>query len=126
MPFIHIKSLPFDPPIDAGPALMVVSREFAAATGVDLEHVTATWEFLAPHHYAVAGETAASQVPDSHPVLVDLLAPDFNSPETVQTMLEAVAQSIARVSGVASQNVFVNYREAHAGQVLDAGEIVRW
>ena len=96
------------------------------ATRIDLEHVTATWEILTPHHYAVAGETAACQLLDSHPVLVDLLAPDFNSPETVQTMLEAVAQSVAGVSGVALRNVFVNYREAHAGQVFDAGEIVRW
>lgn len=126
VPFIHIRSLPFEPPLDLATAVAALSRDFASATQIDLEHVTVTWELLPPGHYAAAGQTASVQPADSHPVLVDLLAPEFNCDETVMSMLSAVAQSIARVSGVAEHNVFVNYRQARSGQVFDAGKIVRW
>jgi hypothetical protein len=64
-------------------------------TGIDVEHVSATWEFLASGHYAVAGKSAQRQPSQSHPVLVDLLAPGFNPSATVEKMLTTVASSIA-------------------------------
>ena len=126
MPFIHIRSLPFDPPLDVSAAVTAISVEFATATQIDIEHVTVGWEFLSPGHCAVAGVTAHRQRPDSHPVLVAVLAPDFNDSDRVETMLRTLAASIVRVSGVLPGNVFINYREAHSGQVFDAGDVVTW
>lgn len=126
MPFIHIRSLPSARPSDVGAALEGLSRDFAAATGVGLEHVTATWSFFEPGHYAVAGCAAAEQPAETHPVLVELLAPDINSAETVETMLTAIAEGLVRHAGVSSGNLFVNAREARSGRVFDAGGIVRW
>lgn len=126
MPFIHIKSLPFAEPLDTAALVEGLAKDFADGTGVAIEHVTATWEYFRPGHYAVAGKTASHQPQNSHPVLVDLLAPDFNSSEEVAQMLSTVAASIAKRAGIPIGNIFINCREAHAGMVFDAGEVMRW
>ena len=126
MPFIHVRSLPFDRLFDAATALEGITRDFAKETGMELEHVTATWEFLAPGHYAVAGKASSRQPRGSHPVLVDLLAPDFSSQAAIEKMLAAVAASISKRAQVPVTNIFVNFRQARPGMVFDAGEIVRW
>ena len=126
MPFIHVKSLPFDGAFQAEEVVAGITADFAVSTGIGLEHVTATWEFFQPRHYAVAGKVAESQPQNSHPVLVDLLAPDFNDMETITKMLSSVAESIAKRTGVPQQHIFINHRQAHSGMVFDAGEVVRW
>lgn len=126
MPFIHVKSLPFSTFFDASAALEGVTRDFAKETGIGLEHITSTWEFLSPGHYAVAGRAVSRQPRGSHPILVDLLVPDFNSGNKVRKMLVAVASSISKRAKVPVANVFVNLRQARSGMVFDAGEIVRW
>ena len=126
MPFIHVKSLPFDEPRDVGTVLEGLTLDFAEATGVGLEHVTATWEFLPEGNYAVAGSAALHQPQASHPVLVELVAPDFNSTEDVETMLETVASSISKRAKVQKDNIFISYRDVGSGMVFDRGEVVRW
>ena len=126
MPFIHIKSLPPSESLVIQNLLENLAREFAEALEIDLEHVTTTWQTLAPGHYAVAGVAAANQPANTHPILIDLLAPDFNSTETIEKMLGAIADIFSRLSGIAETNIFIHYRAAHSGQVFDAGEIVHW
>lgn len=126
MPFVHIKSLPFEEVFDADSVLEGITKDFAKATGIGLEHVTATWEFFLPGHYALAGKVASRQPRNSHPILVDLLAPDFNNTDTIATMLKSIANSIAKRVDVPLENIFINHRQAHSCMVFDAGEIVRW
>ncbi len=126
MPFIHIKCLPFADEPDTAALLEGLCDDFTAATGIGIEHVTATWEWLAPGHYAVGGKAANEQPAGSHPCLVDLLAPDFNADDDVEGMLVAIADSLAARAGIARDNIFINQRAAHSGRVFDAGEIVRW
>jgi phenylpyruvate tautomerase PptA (4-oxalocrotonate tautomerase family) len=126
MPFIHIKSLPFEQGREIGAIVTAVSRDFSEQVGIDIAHVTATWEYLESWHYAAGGRAAVNQPEDSHPILVDLLVPDSNSPEAIEKMLECVASSIADRARVPKNNIFINARLARSGQVFDAGEIVRW
>ena len=126
MPFIHIRSLPPAEPIDTAALLEQLSADFAAATGIGVEHVTATWEWLEPGHYAVGGTAASEQPARSHPVLVDLLVPDFNADDDVARMMTAVADSLAARGGIVRDNIFINQRDARSGRVFDAGDIVRW
>jgi phenylpyruvate tautomerase PptA (4-oxalocrotonate tautomerase family) len=126
MPFIHIKSLPFDPPLEISAVVKGITRDFAEGSGVGLEHVTATWEFIESGHYAVAGAAPLNQPRATHPVLVDLLSPDFNPPEQVEKMLHTVAQSVSVRTGVPIGNIFINHRHARSGMVFDAGKIVKW
>ncbi len=46
--------------------------------------------------------------------------------ERIERMPEAVARAVAHQSGVEPENVFVEFRPARSGQVLDGGKIVRW
>lgn len=126
MPFIHIHSLPQAGPFDSDEAVRAISREFAAATATDERHVTVTWEWLQPGHYCHAGHTAAVQPPASHPLLVELLAPDFNSDERIERMLEVVAGAVAAQVGTGEANVFVAFRPARSGHVFDCGQLIRW
>lgn len=126
MPFIHIKSLPFAKSFDVAAVLEGVSRDFAQETGIELKHVHATWEFLKPGHYSVAGKARDRHSQSSHPLLVDLLSPDFNDAKTVETMLTCVASSLAKRAKVPRSNIFINHRHAHSGMALDAGRVERW
>lgn len=126
MPFIHVKSLPFKGPIDIQRVVEGVSRDFARDSGIALQHVAVTWMFFQEGAFAVAGHAAHHQPRASHPVLVDLLAPDFNDAPMVAHMMRAAAHSISVHTGVTVANVFVNYRQAHAGMVFDSGEVIRW
>ena len=126
MPFVHVRSLPVPPPFDATLAVRAVSAEVARAAAVDERHVTVTWQTLAPGHYASGGETAAEQPRATHPVLVDLLAPEFYAEERIEAMLRAVAAAVSREARVADENVFVDFRSAASGRVLDGGDVVRW
>ena len=126
MPFIHIRSLPPAEEPDTSALLEGLCADFARDTGIGIEHVTATWEWLEPDHYAVGGKAASAQPAGSHPLLVDLLAPDFNAGADVERMLVAIADSLAARAGVARDNIFINQRDARSGRVFDAGEIVRW
>jgi phenylpyruvate tautomerase PptA (4-oxalocrotonate tautomerase family) len=126
MPVIHIKSLPLKSSIRISDIVEGLTRDFAQVMGIGLEHVSATWEVMPPGHYAVARKVAMRQPEDSHPILVDLLVPDFYSHEQVDQMLHVIATSISRLTKIPSENVFVNCRYANSGKVFDAGEVVRW
>lgn len=126
MPFIHVKSLPFEQPIEAGALLEELSEEFAIRAGVDLKHVTATWQWFMPGHYAVGGRVAHQQPDRSHPVLVTLLLPDLYSQATLEHMLTSIPVIIAKLTAVPSDNVFVHCLRAPSGTVLDAGQLLHW
>ncbi len=126
MPFIHIKSLPFDLGRDVSRVVEEICEDFAWETEVGLEHVTVTWQFLQPGAYAVAGVSAKEQPAESHPVLIDLPAPDFNAAQDVERMLHAVLRSVSQRAGISRTNIFITYREAESGCVVDGGKIVRW
>ena len=126
MPFIHIRSLPFEESFDAPRVLKQVSREFSELTGIAIEHITVTWQFLEPEHYAVAGEIAYFQPKDSHPLLIRLLVPSFNSPKNIEFMMEHIANIVSKLTSLPKDNVFIHTELAHSQQVFDSGSIVSW
>ena len=126
MPFVHVRSLPLGHGFDPGRAVRAISSEFARATETDERHVTVTWQTLEAEHYAQAGQTAATQPAHSHPLLVELFAPDFHPQERIEEMLHAAAAVVSAHAGIAAENVLVDFRPARSGQVFDGGELVRW
>lgn len=126
MPFIHVRSLPFEPALDVASVLEAVSREFAQSAGVDVAHVHATWEFLKEGHYAVGGVAAGRQPAASHPVMVDLLSPGFNDAGAIETMLISLAASLAKHARIPRSKLFIHHRRAESGSVFDAGRVERW
>lgn len=126
MPIIHIKSLPLENDFDVKAALEGLSQDFAEHMGIDIKHITVTWEYFPEGHYAVAGTSAEVQPEVSHPILVYLLVPDFYSQEDVENMLECIATSLAARTPVRRYNIFITCRLAQSGMVFDAGKIVHW
>lgn len=126
MPVITIRSLPLPAVADLRPVVEAISTDFARDARVEPEHVTVTWQLLPSGGYAVGGRAAETQPPDGHPVLVDLLLPDFNGPAAVERMLRAIAEAVSRRAGLPLDNVFVCAHLAHSGFVFESGRTVRW
>ena len=126
MPYIQIKSLPFEEPKPISEILCRINQDFATRLDVPLEHIHSTWEYFQPGHFA-KGDLAPRCQPDSfHSVLVDLLTPDFNDAHTCEMMLEVLAASLANHARIPLGKIFIQHRHACSGMVFDAGEIVRW
>jgi phenylpyruvate tautomerase PptA (4-oxalocrotonate tautomerase family) len=126
MPFIKIKSLKFEKPINIGEIIVNLSKEFSGKVGIDLEHIHVIWEYLDPDHYAMAGKTTKEQPLKTHPILVDLLVPEFIEPDKIKMMLESVAESISCHSGIPIKNIFINCAYAHSEMVFDSGKLEKW
>lgn len=126
MPFVHIKSLPFKPVFEVDKVVEAISKDFAKGTELELEYVSVSWAFFPVGGYAVEGIAKAYQPKESHPLLVDILSPDFNPQAQVERMCRVVAESIEKHTGIPHYNIFINHRQAHSGMVFDAGEMVWW
>lgn len=126
MPFIHIKSLPFEEPFVVNDVLTGLNRDFSEATAIPLFHIHSSWEFLAPGHYAKGEQAPAHQPFSHHPLMVDLLTPDFNDEKQIAVMLERIARSLSERTGFNQSNIFINHRQSYSLMVYDDGEIVSW
>ncbi len=127
MPLICIKSLPFETEVDVPSIIKSVTEDFAKGTEIGIEHITVTWEYIPSRQYAVAGLMPATQPQNgSHPVLVDLYAPSFHTNASVETMMQCLAFSVSKRSGVSYHNVFISYRKVTSGHVFADGDVVRW
>lgn len=126
MPFIHIKSLPFEEQKPISEILCRINRDFSSRLDIPLEHVHSTWEYFKPGHFA-KGDLAPKCQPDSiHSLLVELLTPDFNDPQVCSMMLEVLASALARHANIPLQKIFIRHQQARSGMVFDDGQIVHW
>ena len=126
MPFIHIKSLPFEQALDFSGIIKNVALDLSDKTGIEINHIHTTWEFYAPGHYAKGYRVADYQPKAQYPIIVALLTPDFNDDPTVVHMLETVADSISRHADFPRNNIFINHSYAHSSMVFDDGQVVHW
>jgi phenylpyruvate tautomerase PptA (4-oxalocrotonate tautomerase family) len=126
MPVIRITSLPFASDPDIPASIRGVSATLATLFDIDEQHITITWDFLQPGHYSSGGETADYQSPNSHPLIVKILVPDFNPPENIEKILLSVAEVLAKSVKVSQGNIFIHLETAHSGSVFDDGIIARW
>jgi phenylpyruvate tautomerase PptA (4-oxalocrotonate tautomerase family) len=126
MPFIHIKSLPQASNADYQTVMRQLSGRFAKDLDMQENNVTVTWEVLEPERYLNDGRFVSAQPQDSHPVMVDLLVPDFNSEPRIEKMMECIVELLSVKLGIPVGNVFVNCRPSSSGMVLDKGEVMKW
>lgn len=126
MPLVRIKSLPFEQEVEIPQAIRNLSQAVADAADIELHHVMVTWEYLPASHYAHNGKVAAYQAINTHPLLVDLIAPNFNTEEQIAAMLELIANTIAEQVPVAKSNIFINFTPAYSDGVYDEGHVVEW
>ena len=125
MPIIKVTSLPFENQ-DSAAWPVQVCEHFARSTEIPLKHVSVTWQLLPGGHYASAGTRAQYQPQDSHPIIVEIMLPDFYALDRVEKIIKAAVEAISFASRMAKTNVFVQVNRARSGAVFDEGRIVRW
>ena len=125
MPILRVTSLPFENQ-DSSAWPTEVCKHFSASTDIPLKHVSTTWQLLPQGHYAHGGNSAHFQPQDSHPVLIEIMLPDFYAIERVEVVILAVVDAVSYVSHMPKDNIFVQVNRARSGAVYDDGRIVRW
>ena len=125
MPVVSIRALPQPRAVDVQAVVARVAGALAEVVGGPPSGTWATWEELAPRSYAEADDTPAEQPRATHPPLVSIRAFEGRSPELVERMLVAVAETLAAELGLEPGNVFVTYDEVQSGRVYDGGRVVK-
>ena len=126
MPFIQIKSLPFEEPKPISEILCRINQDFSTRLDVPLEQIHSSWEYFQPGHFA-KGALAPCCQPDSfHALLVELLTADLNDHQTGEMMLQVLAESLAKHARVSLRKIFILHRQARSGMVFDDGKIAHW
>ncbi|GAB6261328.1 4-oxalocrotonate tautomerase family protein [Photobacterium sp. CCB-ST2H9] len=126
MPLIRIKSLPFAGDVEVNVALGRLSQAISDATQIPQQHIMIVWEYLPAGHYVHGGLQANQQPSNSHPILVDMVAPNFNTEAQIAAMLELIAGNLSKSLPVAQNNIFINYIPAYSDGVYDDGHVVEW
>ena len=126
MPFIHVKSLPLQKSTNIEVLLKNLSKTVAKETQIDEKHFTVTWNFFEPQRYCCAGKISTSHNYSSHPILVDVLVPDFFREEKKAHIMEIIAENLNANLQCDIKNIFIHCREARSGEVFDKGEVAHW
>jgi cephalosporin-C deacetylase-like acetyl esterase len=105
--------------VDAPTALAAVSREVSAATGLGEELITYYWQTFDSVH--CMGKPSGDK-----PLFVDLYVPGFLTDEQVASLMKAIAESLAKNTGVDKKWVFIHTHFPLQGQVYISGEVSHW
>ena len=105
--------------LDLPAVLAAVSREVSQSTGLGEELVTYYWQTFDAVH--CMGKPATDK-----PLFVDLYVPGFFTDDLVAKMMTAIAESLARNTGLDKKWVFVHTHFPLQGQVYINGEVSRW
>ena len=126
MPIVSISSLPLKADIDFVAFSADLSESLYQRTGIDKQHTSVRWSRIEPGMYAVAGEEASIQHECSHPILVELLIPDLHHQETIEIMMDCIAQAIEKAGRVSKDNIFIYANTVRSSCVFDKGMVQRW
>ncbi|MGF1787665.1 hypothetical protein L4D00_17875 [Photobacterium swingsii] len=127
MPLIRIKSLPFSQQeVPIPQVLNSLSRAVSAATDIDPHHIMLTWDYIPAGHYVHGGKAVHQQPINTHPILIDLIAPNFNTEQQIASILELIASTLIEQVPVAKNNIFINFTPAYSDGVYDSGQVVEW
>jgi hypothetical protein len=125
MPILRITSLPFENQ-DSADWASAISTNFSKITEIPLKHVSVAWHLLHGGYYAYNGVGVEFQPHDSHPMIVEVMLPDFYALDRVELIIKAAVESICRVTKMPKENIFVQANRARSGAVYDDGRIIRW
>ena len=126
MPFVHIKSLPFENKSHVAATLRQISRQLADTNNIDQRHITVTWEYYESQHYLGSGAAGARFDPQHHQIIVDLMVPDFNNAASVETMMHTIATTVMQAMDLPENCIFIRCQLVPSGHVMEGGHIVQW
>src|SRR3712207_2001193 len=124
MPILSIKALPQRDHERVQAALKRTCTAIAESYGCKPEQVWATWETLEPGCYLEGDRPAYSQPETTHPPIARLTCFEGKSPEVIERVLKAAAQTLSQELGI-PKNIFITYDEVLSGRVIAGDGIVR-
>jgi phenylpyruvate tautomerase PptA (4-oxalocrotonate tautomerase family) len=124
MPVLEVTALPQAAGVDTAAAAAALTHAVAAELDEDSAGTWVVWRTLDAGAYAEGGDAPATQPPATHPPLVQVVAYEGRTPELVERVLVAVADTLVRELGLAPGNVFVRWAEATAGRLYTGGRVV--
>jgi hypothetical protein len=125
MPVVQIRALPQQEGVDVEAALVAVSHAVAFVLGEEPRGTWATWETIDAGCYVEGAEAPAVQPRGTHPPLVSVRAFEGRSPELVERILLALAETLAAALDLEAGNVFAAYDELGSGRLYTGGAIAR-
>ncbi|WP_318491107.1 hypothetical protein [Photobacterium leiognathi] len=126
MPLIAIKALPFETQVEIDDALKSLSEQIAIQCEISLEHIMITWEWINNDHYIHNGEVVEKQQQITHPVLIELTAPNYYSQQNIVFLMELIAKDISSNLPVNKGNIFISFTPAYSDGVYDHGSVINW
>jgi hypothetical protein len=126
MLLIHIRSLPLAQDTDIARVLEGISKEFAEAVAISVDHIHLTWEYLLPGYYVHQGRAAGLQEDYTHPIQVDIAIPDKYSATRAELIMNKIAEAICRRVHVPFENILVVYRDIKSGFLFNHGLMQSW
>ncbi|MBT3583333.1 MAG: hypothetical protein HN509_00385 [Halobacteriovoraceae bacterium] len=124
MPILSVKALPQIDSTKISLALKKTAVAISASYGCSPENVWATWEELRSEYYTEGNNSVEVQPLETHPPICQLLCFEGKSPEVIESVLLAAAETLSTELGI-SNNIFISYHEAKSGQVIAGNGIVR-
>lgn len=105
--------------LDVPSVLAAVSRDVSKATGLGEELVTYYWQTFDFVH--CMGKPSTDK-----PIFVDLYVPGFFTDEQVAMMMNAIADALAKHTGLDRKWVFIHTHFPLQGHVYINGEVSHW
>ena len=102
--------------VDRAKVLDELGRDVSRDTGLDRSLLTYYWQ-------AFDAINSMGKAVDDYPIFVDLYVPGFLTDETVAKVMNSIASSLARQTGVDRKWVFVHTHTAEQGRVLLSGDV---
>ena len=124
MPILDVTALPQPDNVNLGTVEAALIQAVAAELDEEPSGTWIVWRALESGRYAENGDAPALQPASTHPPLVRVIAYEGRSPEIVARVLVAVAETLVRELGLASENAFVMWDELQAGRVYTGGRVL--
>lgn len=124
MPILHIKALPQKSSHLIAVATKEVTQAIANRYGCRQEQVWVTWQELSPGHYFEGEKAELEQPLKTHPPICTLTCFEGKTRAEIETLLLEVATVLGAALDL-DNNIFIQYQEAKAGQVVAGNGIVR-
>lgn len=125
MPVISIKTLPLDEDEVRTPDIL---KKLCTTVSQELNykpsHVWATWEYIAPHLYAVGNYSVPFQPQSTHAPLVRVTAFEGKSKREIDALMHVIARVLAQELKVDLGNIFIEYAEVRSGKLYDGGQVI--
>jgi phenylpyruvate tautomerase PptA (4-oxalocrotonate tautomerase family) len=124
VPVLEVTALPQADGFDLAATCAALSEAVAAALDEQPEGTWVVWRTVPAGAYSEHRHAPSTQPRATHPPIVRVTAYEGRTPETIATVLAAVADTLVEQLGLEPGNVLVRWDEAVAGRLYSGGDVL--